>query len=76
MRTEQGGEVDLGEAPNSVASPKEHLDFLRLFRGQIQMRRRRDDGQAQEEKEARDEEMLSASFAEAQVDTYRTCRYT
>lgn len=40
MQTEQGGKVDLGEAPNSVASPREHLDFLRLFCSQIQMRRR------------------------------------
>lgn len=73
MQTEQGGEeVDLGEAPNSVASPREHLDFLRLFCSQIQMRRRQhedDQAPAGADKQARDEEMLSssASFAEAQV---------
>ncbi|CAM9925555.1 unnamed protein product, partial [Ectocarpus sp. 12 AP-2014] len=64
----KGGGLDLGEAPSSVASPKEHLEFLRLFRDQ--MRQRQEEGEAHPHRGAEmagDKDMLAANFAEAQI---------
>ncbi|CBJ26254.1 conserved unknown protein [Ectocarpus siliculosus] len=64
----KGGGLDLGEAPSSVASPKEHLEFLRLFRDQ--MRQRQEEGEEHPHHGAEmagDEDMLAANFAEAQI---------
>ncbi|CAM9483893.1 unnamed protein product [Ectocarpus fasciculatus] len=64
----KGGGLDLGEAPSTVASPREHLEFLRLFRDQ--MRQRQEEGEAHPHRGAEmagDEDMLAANFAEAQI---------
>lgn len=46
----QGGGLDLGEAPSSVVSPQEHVEFLRLF--SEQMRERPGDGNAHSQRQA------------------------
>ena len=56
-----------------MASPSEHLDFLRLLSRQMEVRKRQEeagDQQEQQEEVKQEEEMVSAdaaNFAEAQV---------
>lgn len=54
-----------------MASPSEHLDFLRLFSRQMEMRQGQAQGKGQRQEE-QEEEIVSdaANFAEAQVCTY------
>eukprot|EP00903_Cladosiphon_okamuranus_P017738 g16330.t1 len=67
----KGGGLDWGEAPSRLASPSEHLDFLRLLSRQMEEMRKRQEEQEQERGHElnQQEEMVSeaANFAEAQI---------
>eukprot|EP00752_Nemacystus_decipiens_P015755 g14066.t1 len=63
----KGGGVDLGEAPRSVASPREHVDFLRLLSRKIEIRQRQGESGGEHDQEQELVSADAANFAEAQI---------